>query len=773
MSNYLALARKYRPKTFDDVIGQESVLTAIKNSLDSNRLHHAYLLTGTRGVGKTTLARLFAKSLNCEKGVGSTPCGCCDACRAIEQGSFIDMIEIDAASKTKVEDTRVLLDNISYKPVAGRYKVYIIDEVHMLSKASFNALLKTLEEPPEYVKFILATTDPQNIPVTIVSRCLQFKLKNLTSAQIGAKLTAIFGLENVKADARSVQIISDAANGSMRDALSIADQAIALTGGNIQPDYLIDMLGVMDNEIYRNTLQAVYQKNFRELYSLLEKIDSYSPNYEVILNNFANLIHEISMYQVLGENININFKTPVETLRSFARILSPDVLQLYYQILLIGRKELYYAPNGRVAFDMTLLRMITFVNPDNTPVQPVIGTVMRQTAEPRNEPRHGMVQPKFEQLTPEVDQNAASEPPVSQNFNAGAAVQSTGKDTATLPSSDDQNDPMIAKLNMLQQSVGAKNRSMELPWDETIPKIPLPTGGAAITLSPFDFKQTSDSDSDIKKNDAEDRGNVNIVSAGADSADQVPNAPSEVDVQSAAVDAPAEMNSQKIDPSVPENFQDDDFNPDDYLGEYSADNQNSAPGFEEIPDDYSDEFVQNVPINIDNIIRPYSDKELPHKGTEAKRMMTYSGELPFSDPDEYKAERAIEYVDDPWWLLIKEQIRDELALMILKTTFLEKTETEFKIHITPDNLGMLSDSLKTKIRKDLAEKEPLAEKLVFVEDPDSHAKSPNGLAHKKFIAIKNKMARQLNADKKFTEFIRYFGLNPTLDNLHLIKKADK
>lgn len=233
------------------------------------------------------------------------------------------------------------------------------------------------------------------------------------------------------------------------------------------------------------------------------------------------------------------------------------------------------------------------------------------------------------------------------------------------------------------------------------------------------------------------------------------------------------MNSQKIDPSVPENFQDDDFNPDDYLGEYSAENQNSAPGFEEIPDDYSDEFVQNVPINIDNIIRPYSDKELPHKGTEAKRMMTYSGELPFSDPDEYKAERAIEYVDDPWWLLIKEQIRDELALMILKTTFLEKTETEFKIHITPDNLGMLSDSLKTKIRKDLAEKEPLAEKLVFVEDPDSHAKSPNGLAHRKFMAIKNKMARQLNADKKFTEFIRYFGLNPTLDNLHLIKKADK
>ena len=205
-----------------------------------------------------------------------------------------------------------------------------------------------------------------------------------------------------------------------------------------------------------------------------------------------------------------------------------------------------------------------------------------------------------------------------------------------------------------------------------------------------------------------------------------------------------------------------------------ADNELSVkPGFEEIPDDYSDEFVQNVPINIDNIIRPYSDKELPHKGTEAKRMMTYSGELPFSDPDEYKAERAIEYVDEPWWLLIKEQIRDELALMILKTTFLEKTETEFKIHITPDNLGMLSDSLKTKIRKDLAEKEPLAEKLVFVEDPDSHAKSPNGLAHRKFMAIKNKMARQLNADKKFTEFIRYFGLNPTLDNLHLIKKADK
>ena len=763
MSNYLALARKYRPRTFDDVVGQSNILTAIKNSLDSNRLHHAYLLTGTRGVGKTTLARLFAKSLNCEKGVSSTPCGCCDACRSIDEGSFIDLIEIDAASKTKVEDTRAILENISYKPTSGRYKVYIIDEVHMLSKASFNALLKTLEEPPEYVKFILATTDPQNIPVTIVSRCLQFKLQNLTPSLISARLSEIFRNENIRADARSIQIIAEAAAGSMRDALSIADQAIALTNGDISSSALISMLGVIDTELYRDTLMAVHRKNYEELYALLEKIDSYSPNYESIINALANLIHEISMFQVLGDRININFRNPVETLRTFAAELSPEVLQIYYQILLIGRKDLAYAPNGRVAFDMTLLRMITFAEPSQkVPVQQIGGVIRQPQLQPVNAAATCASQ--------SGQTSVFSSQKYDSNRETPAAAPAPAHSPAPAPVVPDN--PLMADLNSLQNIVKARG-SVDYPWDDHKPKIPLPEKGSEVTVPPMN--DAAGDGGDIKKNSAVDpepeiHEPQQQVSQQDNQAGTNPDSgvrqslESDIPVnvpETAPGAVPPQIPARNVPDmsEVPPAYEYVNDGPQDLLPDYFAGGDIPEP-------DYSAE------ISMDSVIHPFSDREPVAKGSEAKRMFTYEGVLPFSDPDEYRMDRAIEYVTDPWWLMIKEQIHDDYTLMILKNSFLEKTADRFAVHISSQNLLMLSEQIRKEIREKLSAVDPAAKELEFVEDPDCADRCPNGLARAKYYAIKRKMAKQLMENKKFTEFIRYFGLTPDLDNLHLLRRED-
>ena len=357
--SYQVLARKWRPKCFEELMGQEHVVAVLVNALMQERLHHAYLFTGTRGVGKTTIARIFAKSLNCETGITATPCGQCDTCLEIDQGRFVDLLEIDAASKTKVDDTRELLDNVQYAPTRGRYKVYLIDEVHMLSKSSFNALLKTLEEPPEHVKFILATTDPQKLPITVLSRCLQFHLKALTVTQIETKLAEILAKEEVTHDAGTLRLLAKAARGSMRDSLSLTDQAIAQGQGNISLPNIQQMLGGLDQNWVYKIVIALLKQDGKSLMALTQEIASCAPNYSRVFAELIQLFHQIAIMQLVDQHFDL---TPehAQLLKKFSQAIAPEDVQLYYQICVNGRKDLPYASDEQAAFDMTLLRLFAF-----------------------------------------------------------------------------------------------------------------------------------------------------------------------------------------------------------------------------------------------------------------------------------------------------------------------------------------------------------------------------------------------------------------------------
>ncbi|TCP97676.1 DNA polymerase III gamma subunit /DNA polymerase III tau subunit [Cricetibacter osteomyelitidis] len=354
--SYQVLARKWRPKKFSEVVGQQHILTALANGLKENRLHHAYLFSGTRGVGKTSIARLFAKGLNCVHGVTAEPCGECAHCKAIEEGSFIDLIEIDAASRTKVEDTRELLDNVQYKPVQGRYKVYLIDEVHMLSRHSFNALLKTLEEPPEYVKFLLATTDPQKLPITILSRCMQFHLKALDQSQIAQHLDYILTQEKIPFESTALDKLAKAAQGSIRDSLSLTDQAIVMSNGNITTEVVNTMLGLLDDEQPIEIVRALQQANGEALMTAIQKAADRGVDWEQLLVETASVLHQIAMQQLLPQN-NVNDGNQISFLASH---ISPEDVQLFYQIIVLGRKELALAPDRRAGVEMTLLRALAF-----------------------------------------------------------------------------------------------------------------------------------------------------------------------------------------------------------------------------------------------------------------------------------------------------------------------------------------------------------------------------------------------------------------------------
>ncbi|MEN0676893.1 DNA polymerase III subunit gamma/tau [Plesiomonas shigelloides] len=357
--SYQVLARKWRPHNFAEVVGQEHVLTALANGLSLGRLHHAYLFSGTRGVGKTSIARLFAKGLNCETGITATPCGVCETCREIDEGRFVDLLEIDAASRTKIEDTRELLDNVQYTPVRGRFKVYLIDEVHMLSRHSFNALLKTLEEPPEYVKFLLATTDPQKLPVTILSRCLQFHLKALDPDQIRAQLEKVLTAEAIPFEARALLQLARAAEGSMRDALSLADQAIAMGGGDVTATGVSHMLGTLDADQPLALVEALHRGDAEQVMLLLQQAAERGTDWEALLVGTSAILHRVAMAQLLPGTLEEADPYAVR-LRELARTVSPQDIQLFYQTLLVGRKELLLAPDRRSGTEMTFLRALAF-----------------------------------------------------------------------------------------------------------------------------------------------------------------------------------------------------------------------------------------------------------------------------------------------------------------------------------------------------------------------------------------------------------------------------
>jgi DNA polymerase III subunit gamma/tau len=357
--SYLALARKYRPRNFGELAGQEHVMRALQNALETGRVHHAFLFTGTRGVGKTTIARILAKSLNCETGMTATPCGKCSACREIDEGRFVDLIEVDAASRTKVDDTRELLDNVQYAPARGRYKVYLIDEVHMLSTHSFNALLKTLEEPPPHVKFLLATTDPQKLPVTVLSRCLQFNLKRFPPGLIFKRLTEIIAAENIPAEPESLRLLSRAAQGSMRDALSLLDQVIAFGGAKLTAADTRTMLGTLDRSEVFGIVEAIAARDARQVLERVGQLDERAPEYREVLAELAAVLQKIALLQAVPD-LQLDEAEDVETYQRLAGVLTPEDSQLFYQIAVVGRRDLELAPDARGGFEMVLLRMLAF-----------------------------------------------------------------------------------------------------------------------------------------------------------------------------------------------------------------------------------------------------------------------------------------------------------------------------------------------------------------------------------------------------------------------------
>ncbi|MFZ6047208.1 DNA polymerase III subunit gamma/tau [Pseudomonas sp. CR3202] len=417
--SYQVLARKWRPRSFREMVGQTHVLKALINALDNQRLHHAYLFTGTRGVGKTTIARILAKCLNCETGISSTPCGQCSVCREIDEGRFVDLIEVDAASRTKVEDTRELLDNVQYAPSRGRYKVYLIDEVHMLSTHSFNALLKTLEEPPPHVKFLLATTDPQKLPVTILSRCLQFSLKNMPPERVVEHLTHVLGAENVPFETDALWLLGRAADGSMRDAMSLTDQAIAFGEGKVLAADVRAMLGTLDHGQVYGVLHALLQGDARALLEAVRQLAEQGPDWNGVLSEMLNVLHRVAIAQVLPDAVD-NGQGDRERVLALAQALPGEDVQFYYQMGLIGRRDLPLAPDPRSGFEMVLLRMLAFRPADAEGAPKVVlkdPGISQATTDPQNKPVAG----------------AASSAPVAVSAPAPAPLQAPAPAVAPAP----------------------------------------------------------------------------------------------------------------------------------------------------------------------------------------------------------------------------------------------------------------------------------------------------------------------------------------------------
>jgi DNA polymerase-3 subunit gamma/tau len=450
LMSYQVLARKWRPKSFETLVGQDHVVRALSNALDQQRLHHAYLFTGTRGVGKTTLARILAKSLNCETGISAKPCGICSACTEIDRGRFVDLIEVDAASNTQVDAMRDLLDNAQYAPSAGRFKVYIIDEVHMLSKSAFNAMLKTLEEPPAHVKFILATTDPQKVPVTVLSRCLQFNLRQMAGTSIIDHLQNILAQEAIPFQASALHLIARAADGSMRDALSLTDQAIAYGGQSVNEAEVRDMLGAIDQSYLYQLINALLAEDGPALIAQAQAMEQRSLSFESALNDLAQLLHQIAVAQTVPDSVAHDLPERA-VLLDFAQRIPAATLQLYYQIALLGRRDIGLAPDELAGFSMSLLRMLAFSPKDQALSNASPPALKAQTTSPAPVAASVATTASDTAAASTIAANEASKPQVPHE----ESMQAAPEESPPAPSSD------------------------ETPFEETMPSEPIPMTEAA------------------------------------------------------------------------------------------------------------------------------------------------------------------------------------------------------------------------------------------------------------------------------------------------------
>ncbi|OCF98596.1 DNA polymerase III subunit gamma/tau [Gilliamella apicola] len=507
--SYQVLARKWRPKSFSEVVGQQHVLKILSNALSLGRVHHAYLFSGTRGVGKTSIARLLAKGLNCESGITATPCGVCDNCREIEQGRFVDLLEIDAASRTKVEDTREILDNIQYLPSKGRFKVYLIDEVHMLSRSSFNALLKTLEEPPEHVKFLLATTDPQKLPITILSRCLHLHLNVLDTSLIAEQLKHILQLEQIESEPRAIQLLAKAANGSMRDALSLTDQAIALGNGKIDAASVASMLGTLDKAIPFSLINALYQNDGNTLMQQIEAAAVQGADWDNLLAESIALLHQIALLQVVPTALG-DYADNEEQLRFLAQYMAPNDVQLFYQILLMGRKELAFAPDKKMGVEMSFLRALAFMPKNVDAIMPPAATATTPTTPTKKVESPIRTQPA--QVVTTSSQNANEAAPIQQTVKSAIENQQLNDSTIVRPATSDENTVSQPEISLPDDASSiTKNileMRMQLMKEEQKPKKPElvdhhQPSNSLINSKRDDVQQLAKLGNDSEKNDEE------------------------------------------------------------------------------------------------------------------------------------------------------------------------------------------------------------------------------------------------------------------------------
>lgn len=718
--SYQVLARKWRPGNFQEVVGQQHVLTALSNSLAQNRLHHAYLFSGTRGVGKTTIARILAKSLNCEQGVTATPCGKCVHCQAIDQGRFVDLLEIDAASRTKVDDTRELLDNVQYKPAQGRYKVYLIDEVHMLSKHSFNALLKTLEEPPEYVKFLLATTDPQKLPITVLSRCLQFHLKAILPQEIETQLAYILNREQATFEHAALTVIATAAEGSMRDALSLTDQALAFGSGHIEYQSVLKMLGSIDHNHLHYLLHFIASGNVSKVFQKIEEFVHLGADFAMLHQTLASLCHEIALLQMQPKQ-NVSQKSAVQLL---AERLTPEEVQLYYQIAVQGYKDYAFAPNGKIAFEMTVMRLLAF-KPANyisldeqqlgnlhrpeekscpadavqsniaaplepvrsaviaevkTQTPPVIEELQQHTTEPKILQQADAVQP----ISPSMEQLQKSPAPlappqIETQQDPQENKQSAESGEKLAPVVEQSNSRNMLRSHRLKREAAKKNQATTI--DQT----------ASVVASRAENKEN------LKAEFKADKQQMSGVAEGMNSA---PHLQPAVNLSLADADniLPIHDNELGNGEMIPiESYQQDQFAPDsdyqeqpeDYFSQtFSADFGESS-GPENVLENKLDEKASAVAAQIDKSGDFLSDNIFVNDDIERAEI----------DPGKYVEDK----LTDPWALAIQKMHLVGLVKLLAKNSVMKIVGQQIVLTLKPEQQHLLNNhklcaQLETKLK---------------------------------------------------------------------------